>query len=165
MRTISRGVRSIAKTGATFIAVAISPQPYCRPAHPELLGYLTHSGVLFQCGQRHLFANIHNRFLLERHRTSSASTFNDVETINLELSGKHQPGTYPAAASRICAASRHLHRHYRMRRKRRAARRRPPSGGPQFNVKTLGSRNAPLAERLVPPVEPSAHAMTSCFNA
>ena len=25
-----------------------------------------------------------------------------------------------------------------MRRKRRAARRRPPSGGPQFNAKTLG---------------------------
>src|SRR5205814_7008745 len=96
-RTISRGVRPIAKTGATFIAVAISPQPYCRPAHPELLGYLTHSSVLFQCGQRHLFSNIHNRFLLERHRTSSASTFNDVESINLELSGKHQPGTYPTS--------------------------------------------------------------------
>src|SRR5438874_977663 len=28
-----------------------------------------------------------------------------------------------------------------MRRKRRAARRRPASGGPQFNVKTLGARN------------------------
>src|SRR5438874_7142088 len=96
MRTTSRGVRPIAKTGATFIAVAISPQPYCRPAHPELLGYLTHSGVLFQCGQRHLFANIHNRFLLERHRTSSASTFNDVESINLQLSAKHQPATYHA---------------------------------------------------------------------
>src|SRR5439155_17033637 len=38
----------------------------------------------------------------------------------------------------ICTASRHLHRHYRMRRKRRAARRWPPSGGPQFNVRTLG---------------------------
>src|SRR5438477_2973861 len=50
------------------------------------------------------------------------------------------PPAEPAAASRICAASRHLHRHYRMRRKRRAARRRPPSGGPQFNVKTLGTR-------------------------
>src|SRR5438067_3265255 len=100
MRPTSRGVRPIAKTGATFIAVAISPQPYCRPAHPELLGYLTHSGVLFQCGQRHLFANIHNRFLLERHRTSSASTFNDVETINLELSAKHQPGTYQGSFTR-----------------------------------------------------------------
>src|SRR5437868_6162765 len=49
------------------------------------------------------------------------------------------PPAEPAAASRICTASRHLHRHYRMRRKRRAARRRPPSGGPQFNVKTLGA--------------------------
>jgi len=48
------------------------------------------------------------------------------------------PPAEPAAASRICTASRHLHRHYTMRRKRRAARRRPPSGGPQFNVKTLG---------------------------
>src|SRR5947207_4010948 len=48
------------------------------------------------------------------------------------------PPAEPAAVSRICTASRHLHRHYRMRRKRRAARRRPPSGGPQFNVKTLG---------------------------
>src|SRR5438874_2736289 len=48
------------------------------------------------------------------------------------------PPAEPAAASRICAASRRLHRHYRMRRKRRAARRNPPSGGPQFNVKTLG---------------------------
>src|SRR5256885_10550792 len=48
------------------------------------------------------------------------------------------PPAEPAAASRICTASRRLHRHYRMRRKRRAARRRPPSGGPQFNVKTLG---------------------------
>src|SRR5947207_2258047 len=47
------------------------------------------------------------------------------------------PPAEPAAVSRICTASRHLHRHYRMRRKRRAARRRPPSGGPQFNVKTL----------------------------
>src|SRR5216110_1365375 len=50
------------------------------------------------------------------------------------------PPAEPAALSRICTASRHLHRHYRMRRKRRAARRRPPSGGPQFNVKTLGTR-------------------------
>src|SRR5438874_9991225 len=47
------------------------------------------------------------------------------------------PPAEPAAASRICAASRHLHRHYRIRRKRRAARRRPPFGGPQFNVRTL----------------------------
>src|SRR5205823_7734795 len=52
------------------------------------------------------------------------------------------PPAEPAAASRICTASRHLHRHYRMRRKRRAARRRPPSGGPQFNVRTLGGRNS-----------------------
>src|SRR5256885_16328551 len=51
------------------------------------------------------------------------------------------PPAEPAAASRICTASRHLHRHYRMRRKRPAARRRPPSGGPQFNVKTLDRRN------------------------
>src|SRR5205814_719841 len=38
-----------------------------------------------------------------RLRTSSASTFNDVETINLELSGKHQPGTY-RGLHRRCAA-------------------------------------------------------------
>src|SRR6184192_3052640 len=49
------------------------------------------------------------------------------------------PPAEPAAASRICTASRHLHRHYRMRRKRRAARGRPSSGGPQFNVRTLGA--------------------------
>src|SRR5204862_1205954 len=52
----------------------------------------------------------------------------------------HFPPAEPAAASRICTASRHLHRHYRMRRKRRAARPRPPSGGPQFNVRTLARR-------------------------
>src|SRR5438067_9537941 len=62
------------------------------------------------------------------------------------------PPAEPAAASRICTASRHLHRHYRMRRKRRAARRRPPSGGPQFNVKTLGARKRPggLAATIKP---------------
>src|SRR6184192_2625576 len=53
------------------------------------------------------------------------------------------PPAEPAAPSRICAASRHLHRHYRMRRKRRAARGRPPSGGPQFNVKTLARLRKP----------------------
>src|SRR6184192_2048 len=58
------------------------------------------------------------------------------------------PPAEPAAASRICAASRHLHRHYRMRRKRRAARRRPPYGGPQFNVKTLAARKVAFPEVL-----------------
>src|SRR5437762_10306805 len=51
------------------------------------------------------------------------------------------------AASRISAASHHLHRHYRMRRKRRAARHRPPSGGPQFNVKTLAGQLLSLLQK------------------
>ena len=46
----------------------------------------------------------------------------------------------------FCTASRRLHRHYRMRRKRRAARSRPPSGGPQFNVKTLGRHGISLGK-------------------
>src|SRR5439155_8348868 len=60
--------------------------------------------------------------------------------LGVEIDGPPQlfPPAEPAAASRICTASRHLHRHYRMRRKRRAASSRLPSGGPQFNVKTLG---------------------------
>src|SRR5213079_910312 len=60
------------------------------------------------------------------------------------------PPAEPAAASRIWTASRRLHRHYRMRRKRRAARRRPPSGGPQFNVRTLGRRDWPARSRSAP---------------
>src|SRR5437762_3196632 len=61
------------------------------------------------------------------------------------------PPAEPAAASRICTASRHLHRHYRMRRKRRAARRRPPSGGPQFNVKTLARPETAASSRTAAP--------------
>src|SRR5213082_1179861 len=64
------------------------------------------------------------------------------------------PPAEPAAASRICMASRHLHRHYRMRRKRRAARRRPPSGGPQFNVKTLGGLDSQVPR---PKCRPAIH--------
>src|SRR5437773_3386577 len=72
--------------------------------------------------------------------TPSASNTIGAGQLVVEIDGPPLlfPPAEPAAASRICAASRHLHRHYRMRRKRRAARRRPPSGGPQFNVKTLG---------------------------
>src|SRR5438477_5084271 len=40
-----------------------------------------------------------------------------------------------------------------LRRKRRAARRRPPSGGPQFNVKTLGRL------QLYVPLQPHAPAI------
>src|SRR5437763_11566264 len=65
------------------------------------------------------------------------------------------PPAEPAPASRICTASRHLHRHYRMRRKRRAARRRPPSGGPQFNVKTLGGLKIP-GQCCDPPASPDS---------
>src|SRR5438874_13273581 len=61
-------------------------------------------------------------------------------SLKLTVRPRFFPPAEPAAASRICTASRHLHRHYRMRRKRRAARRRPPSGGPQFYVKTLDGR-------------------------
>src|SRR5438067_9051900 len=71
------------------------------------------------------------------------------------------PPAEPAAASRICTASRHLHRHYRMRRKRRAARRWPPSGGPQFNVRTLARltlRIAANANRL----EKRQHVVGNC---
>src|SRR5438067_2582950 len=72
--------------------------------------------------------------------TKSAET---AAQLVIEIDGPPSlfPPAEPAAASRICTASRHLHRHYRMRRKRRAARRRPPSGGPQFNVKTLARPN------------------------
>src|SRR5439155_16362517 len=114
-------------------------------------GLLSASRIALYSKSRRKQATLHSVPLTRAWANWKApSACSDAAQLVVEIGGPPLlfPPAEPAAASRICTASRRLHRHYRMRRKRRAARRRPPSGGPQFNVKTLAGLTLHRAPRF-----------------
>src|SRR3954470_12108873 len=85
MRTAPRRVRLIHQARTSLLAVSIPPQPHRRPAHVITQRHFRQRVSLVERQQRHLFSNVHDRSLQNRH----------LERINPNISGKHQPELNP----------------------------------------------------------------------